>query len=213
MHIKYRNGQAMLYRSEWVKKGTEGNTHGFSRQKYIGSLPENSEAAPSELQSMLESHERETLNQKVLLPAKSARLAKEADEEQRRLDPSWRLDEAARLVKEAAALSSPTKRVSDWRVRAVAAALSGVAIFGDQSVPAARNVQVDPLADALCSLKSAAKAITEAHYGRAQEGAARNSSVYKTWLQISSQIDGEAGPDSLLRALQAMGWVKAKAGR
>ena len=213
MHIKNRNGQAMLYRSEWVKKGAEGNTHGFSRQKYIGSLPENSEAAPSELQSMLESHELETLKQKVLLPAKSARLAKEAEEEQRRLDPSWRLDEAARLVKEAASLSSPTKRVSDWRVRAVADALSGVAIFGDQSVPAKRNVQVDPLADALLSLKSASKAIMDAHYGRAQEGAARNSAVYKTWLQISGQIDGEAGPDSLLRALQAMGWVKAKAGR
>ena len=213
MHIKYRNGQTMLYRSEWVKKGAEGNTHGFSRQKYIGSLPEGSELAPTELISRLESDELATLSQKVLLPAKAARLAKEADEEQRRLDPVWRLDEAARLVKDAAVLSSANKRVSDWRVRAVIDALAGVEIFGDQSSPAKRDAQADPLAEALKALQSAAHAIAKGHYGRAKEGAARNSTIYKAWLQITAHIDGEAGPESLLRSLQSMGWVKARNSR
>ena len=38
MHIKHRGQRALLYRSSWVKKGTEGNTHGFSRQTYLGSI-------------------------------------------------------------------------------------------------------------------------------------------------------------------------------
>ena len=213
MHIKKRNGQAMLYRSTWVKKGSEGNTHGFTRQQFVGSLAFDSEVVSAELAAKLTPDEKVVLENKILLPAKQMRLAKETEIEQRRTDPSWRLDEAVRLIKEAASLSSPQKRVSDWRVKAVQDALTGVAVFGDKSIASKRPDVTDPLADALCSLKSASKAIMDAHYGRAQEGAARNSAVYKTWLQISGQIDGEAGPDSLLRALQAMGWVKAKAGR
>lgn len=212
MHIKYRKGLAALYRSEWVKKGAEGNSHGFSRQVFIGSLPADCETVPVELLPKLTADELEMVKQKILIPAETVRLAKEAEETKRRVDPSWRLEEAARLVKEAAALSAPSNRVPDWRIRAVASALETVVTFGDSTTPLKRSAPADPLADALTALKAASHAVAKGHYGRAKEGAARNSAIYKTWTQISAQIAGDAGSESLLRALQTMGWVKVRGG-
>ena len=39
MFIKTKRTLALLYRSAWVAKGTCGNTHGYSVQNYVGSLP------------------------------------------------------------------------------------------------------------------------------------------------------------------------------
>ncbi len=32
MHIKQRRGRALLYRSAWVPRGAEGNSHGYPTQ-------------------------------------------------------------------------------------------------------------------------------------------------------------------------------------
>lgn len=39
MHKKVRGKSACLYRSSWVPKGTNGNTHGYAQQTFVGSLP------------------------------------------------------------------------------------------------------------------------------------------------------------------------------
>ena len=51
MHIKKRGNRAMLYRSSWVAKGTDGNTHGYSKQQYLGSLDLKAEDLSAELQA------------------------------------------------------------------------------------------------------------------------------------------------------------------
>lgn len=204
MHIKKRGKKALLYRSVWVSKGAEGNSHGFSRQVYVASLQQSSTELPSEIAVMLTPAERAFVELRVLTPAKEEMARRAANDEKRSRDPLWRLDEALRLSREASALSAQA-RVPAERVRELQKSLAAVHVVGVLERP----VERDPLESALEALCKAARAVAEGHYGTAPEGHARKSGVYSRWLEIVAQVDGGAS-DGLLRELQARAWVKAK---
>lgn len=204
MHIKKRGNNALLYRSAWVRKGAEGNSHGFSRQLYLGCLSLQATEMPSALDGKLTSDEREFVEQRVVRPARQALARAQADAQKRARDPLWRLEEGLRLVREAAALSAQGA-VPAARVRELQNALTTIQFIGASPRPAER----DPLEAAVESLRNAARAVANGHYGPAPEEGVRKSPIYVRWLEISEQVDGSA-PDGLLRQLQARGWVKAK---
>ncbi len=216
MHIKTRGIRAMLYRSTWVRKGTEGNTHGFSRQTYLGSIPLDSESIPVELASALSNDEQAFIEKQVLQPARMAADAKRAQIEHQSRDPIQRLEAAGKLIHEAVVLSQ-NALVPFARIRGLTDALASVKTFGavqspPPPLPAPRPepTRLDPLADALKAVKLAAKAVREGHYGHAPVDRARSSKLYATWMEISKEIEGTNGADSLLRALQGHGWVKVR---
>lgn len=208
MHIKTRGQQAMLYRSHWVKKGAEGNTHGFSRQSFVGSMPVGATAVPEDLRSRITSEELAFLHARLVAPARDAAEAARLAEEQKKRDPVWRLDEALRLVQEAGALSTAAA-VPGGRIKSLSEAIGQVRTVG--SVLARSNIRAgDPLGEALRALQAAAKAVHDGHYGCGPEDGVRRTKQYATWKQICDAVDGSAQDGGLLRALQVRGWVKSK---
>lgn len=204
MHIKKRGNKALLYRSTWVSKGAEGNSHGFSRQVYLGSMSLLATQIPSDTGAKLTPAEREFVERQVVHPAQHALARAQAEAQKRRSDPLWRLDEGLRLVREAAALSAHGA-VPPARVRELQNALSTIHVIGTLI----RTAERDPLESAVEALRHAARAVGDGYYGPAPEEGVRKSPVYTRWLAISEQVDGSAS-DGLLRQLQARGWVKAK---
>lgn len=204
MHLKKRGNKVLLYRSVWVRKGQEGNTHGFSRQVYVGCVDSASVQIPPELALKLTARETEVVRQKVIEPAVSAVRLAEASLQQRAKDPMWRLEEAARLLREAAALSAQA-RVPASRVQEASEAVAKILVIGE----AARQPAKDPLREAVHAVRQAAKAVAEGHYGSAPPEGVRKSAVYAQWLELTNEVDGTARA-GLLRQLQSAGWVKAK---
>ena len=212
MHIKKRGLRAMLYRSVWIKKGVEGNSHGFSRQTFVASLGVDSQSLTEKLTALLSAEEAGYVDKNLLVPARLAAEAFRVQAESERRDPVRRLDEAAKLVREAAALSAEAV-VPHGRIKAIADALATVKSLGDPALPSAPRQQVqksEPLVEALNAIRAAAQAVREGHYGHAPVDGARRSKPYEIWMEISREIDGTSGPDGLLRALQSCGWVKVR---
>lgn len=205
MHIKLRGARALLYRSHWVNKGAEGNTHGFSRQTFVGSMPLDATAVPDDVRARITSDELAFLHARLIAPAREAAEAARQAEEHKKRDPIWRLEEAARLVREAATLSTDA-HVPQGRVKAIADTLTAVKVVG--AAARAELPRTDPLADAVQALRAAARAVKEGRYGSAPEEGVRRSKVYADWIEITREVEG--GEDGLLRALQRGGWVKAK---
>lgn len=202
----------MLYRSAWIKKGAEGNTHGFARQSFVASLPVDSIAIPGELTALLSAEEADYVDKNLLVPARLAAEALRMQVESERRDPVRRLDQAARLVREAAALSADAV-VPQGRIKAIADALATVRSLGCSTLPSAPRQEAqkaDPLVEALKAIRAAAQAVRDGHYGHAPIDGARRSKPYELWMEISRDIDGTSGPDGLLRALQGCGWVKVR---
>ena len=212
MHIKKRGQRAMLYRSAWIKKGAEGNTHGFSRQTFVVSLAVDSQSLTEKLTALLSAEESGYVEKTLLLPARLAAEACRVQAENERRDPFRRLDEAAKLVREAATLSAEAV-VPYGRIKAVADALATVKSLGSSTLPSAPRQEAqksDPLVDALKAIRAAAQAVRDGRYGHAPIDGARRSKPYEVWMEISRDIDGTSGPDGLLRALQGCGWVKVR---
>jgi hypothetical protein len=115
----------MLYRSSWVAKGANGNTHGYSIQTFAGSLPIDSVSLPADLATKFSSAELHLLETKLFQPARQAAQEKAREAEHLKSDPLWRLDEATRLTLEAAERSERGS-VPNSRVAAVHAALAKV---------------------------------------------------------------------------------------
>ncbi len=226
MHIKKRGDRAMLYRSSWVPKGTAGNTHGYSSQAFVGSLPLDAENLPSELEDKFSSVELNYLDVKIFEPARLAAQQKVRVVELHEADPIWRLDEAARLTLEAAE-RSVRGVVPDGRVLAVQAALARVKTINqalsllkppvqptpvEPVAPAAPVVapgRDDPLRDALIAIKAARDAVLAGRYGTAPAEGVRATYAYRTWAEIYEAIEGGAN-GSLLRALQTKGFAKTR---
>ena len=208
MHIKKRGTRAMLYRSSWVPKGADDNTHGYSKQQYLGSLDLKSEELSPALKGRLTTDEVDFVMARVIAPARKAAVSLAQQEVARQKDPIWRIDEALRLVKEAGALSV-CALVPDCRVDSLRGELLKVrTVQGAIARPAPLS---DPLLDALMALRRAATAVRDGRYGDAPTEGVRGTSTYQTWVQIYREIEGSAGPESLLRAVQGRGFAKAKA--
>ncbi|SCC92495.1 conserved hypothetical protein [Thiomonas sp. X19] len=209
MHIKHRRARALLYRSVWVPKGSAGNTHGYSRQAYVGSLPVATEAIPAALRERLSDAERAFIDAKICGPAREAAERQRVEDEVRERDPGWRLEEAQRLVREAAARSAGMP-VSATRLGALQDALSGVKTDGSAiQMPTNAKGTDDPLRSALAAVQEAARAVATGRYGNAPAEQVRSTKTYRLWADFWEATQGE-GEASLLRALQAKGFVKRR---
>jgi hypothetical protein len=208
MHAKKRQGRVMLYRSRYVRKGADGNTHGYSMQEFVGSLRADALDIPAELVAKLSQEELEYVEEKVVLPAvRAADKARQVEEQQRRdadtreRDPRWRLEEALRLLMDAGKLVPEAGRGIDAGiVDALSTALEKLAVAG--------NIQRDPLDGVFAAVVCAASAVRAGHYGKAPASKLSDTSVYRKWRSIAAAVDD--GEDSLLRALQATGWARAR---
>ena len=212
MHIKKRGQRAMLYRSTWIKKGVESNSHGFSRQTFVASVAVDSQSLSEKLNALLSAEEADYVHKNLLMPARLAAEACRVQTENERRDPLRRLDEAAKLVREAAVLSADAV-VPHGRIKAITDALATVKSLGSSTLPSAPRQEAqksEPLVEALNAIRAAAQAVREGHYGHAPVDGARRSKPYEIWMEISREIDGTSGPDGLLRALQSCGWVKVR---
>ena len=209
MHTKRRGSRFMLYRSSWVKKNSEENSHGFSRQHFVGSLPVDAEAIPPDLACQLSDDELAYVHRTVVTPAKATAEAARREAARRAVDPIWRLEEAARLVREAAGLSVHAQ-VPGGRVKALADALGEVKTFG--GAPRQESRKNDPVGDALDGLRAAGRAVAAGHYGQAPAEGVRRSKLYADWIEIVREVEGTTAQGGLLRALQRAGWVKSKGG-
>jgi hypothetical protein len=218
MHIKRRGNRAMLYRSSWVPKGSAGNTHGYSTQTFVGSLPVDAEALPEELENKFSSEELEYLECKLFRPARLASEELRRAIEHRKVDPIWRLDEAVRLCAEAADCSERAA-VPNAKVAAIHSTLVKVRTISPAqltsiaaSSPAFGRTEVgssDPLREALAAIKAARNAVMAGRYGSAPSEGVRITTTYKLWSEIFEAVSGTSG-ESLLRALQTKGFAKMR---
>jgi len=212
MHKKVRGKTAYLYRSSWVPKGTNKNTHGYSQQTFVGSLPVHACSLPDELASRLAEPERAYIEATICRPAREAAERARRENEHREIDPLWRLAEAARLAGEAAERSQ-RRRVHRQRVQEVTEALARVQLLDPPVETKAPEKRTDPLQDALGTIRAAAAAVRSGAYGRAPETGVRATRPYRLWSEIYEAVcgtDGDPSSGSLMRALQDRGFAKSR---
>lgn len=208
MNIKRRGTRLYLYRSRWVARCSE-HAHGYGLQEYIGSLSSDAQTVPVQLKAQLTDAEQERLERDVCSPARR----RAADELQRAAhreqDPLWRIQEAARLLAEAASLSAD-RRVPQCQLDAVAHRLSQIAIQEASVTRVPTPVRTEPMLVALNAVKAATEAVESGAMGRAPAEGVRATRTYQLWAKLFEAVSGD--DISLLRALQEKGFVKAKRG-
>lgn len=200
MNFKRRGNRVSLYRSNWIPKGP-GVPHGYTRQLFIGSIQADATELPAELQAVLSPNEREELELRVLQPARIVKASALQKARFRETDPVWRLEEALRLVNEAAECSL-TSAVPEGRKLALKSALEKVMSIGG-GTPAAATPE--PLQAALKAINAASHAVRQGRYGRGPKSGFRSTPVFRRWTEILAAVDG--GEHSLLRALQDAGFA------
>jgi hypothetical protein len=208
MHRKIRGNTATLYRSSWVPKGTAGNTHGYAVQTYVGSIPVDAQCVPEALRELLTADEVAYLVETICTPAVENAMQLKRRTDLRERDPSWRLDEAARLVVEAAARSANWP-VPKAKTAAISESLLQVRNSDSSAAGPTPSGKSDPLADALATIKTAVLAVKAGHYGSAPVEGVRSTQAYKLWAEIFETVTGsESG--CLMRALQDKGFAKTR---
>ena len=207
MHLKTRRGRALLYRSEWVPRGAVGNTHGFTRQVYVGSIAAAATTVPEALRERLAEDEVAFVEDRVCRQARERIAAHASEAELRQRDPAWRVAEAQRLVEEAVERSAeqPVSGVTVTRLRET---VDRLRTAGDQA-KARGGSSTDPLAEAASAVRAAALAVANGRYGKAPAEQVRTTRTYKLWSELFELVQGESDT-SLLRALQAKGYVKRR---
>jgi len=209
MHVKTRGHTCSLYRSVWVSKGTQNNSHGFSRQKFVASLSNKCTEVPPDVAALLTDEEVAFVDRRVCEKARTLEFLAQHAREKREKDPLWRIAEATRLLDEAA-VRSENALVPDTVIAKVSAAASRVQTL----TPAATRLatapaQTDPLRDALAALKTAAQAVRSGRYGSGPAEGMKSTAVYARWLELQSALEG-TDESSLMRSLQARGFVKTR---
>lgn len=213
MQFKTRNHLVLLYRTEWVRKGTQGNTHGFSHAHYVGSLPRDAQDIPEPLAAVLTESERALVDKRVCAPAREAARQAQEHAHQQAIDPNWRLRQASALIAEAAPLCAAQDVLPDV-LQALHAALRGLPAHPSPGQSAKGDTTTattapDPLARAADAVVQAAKAVAAGHYGPPPKNNVRGTAVYQSWERLQQAMEGD-DPGSLLRALQDAGYVKRK---
>jgi hypothetical protein len=206
MNFKRRGNRISLYRSTWVPKGPDV-PHGHTRQYYVGSIPADAIDLPFELAAQLSHEECVALERRILAPARSEREAAVRHSKQREADPAWRLDEALRLVNEAAERSQ-TAAVTATRTQLLKSAVDKVKTVGGAAATSTAINPSDPLRDALKAIAAATDAVRQGRYGRGPQSGFRKTAVFRQWTEILAAVDG--GEQSLLRALQDAGFASRR---
>lgn len=202
MKITIRGRRAYLYRRRWVPAGG-GVPHGYPVDDYVCSMDAAATEVPETLRLALTAAEVTKVEQMVCLPAREAIARQRA----RELEPGWRIDEAARLLSEAADLSCQ-RLVPKARLAGIHDSLSRIRVLEGVSTRPVSAERVDTLAEALAALKAAAKAVEDGAYGFAPAEGVRSTRVYRLWSELLAAVEGDRG--SLLRALQDKGYAKRK---
>ena len=208
MHKKKpRNGRFPLYRSAYVRKGKNNNTHGYPIQKFVGSIPVDAQAIPPKLDVKLTDEERRYVERESIEPARRQAEAEQLKREAHERDPNWRLVEAARLLREARDLADAGSGLDAAGGTGAVDVLEQVQAFVR---PSRQDGQTNhPLQDALKAIHRATRSVKEGRYGRAPAENVRSTDEYQLWASIKGAVDGD-GHDSLLRAMQDAGFAKAK---
>lgn len=209
MHAKRRNGRVLLYRSTYIRKGERNNTHGYAEQRFVGSIGVDAQAIPPELARELTEEERLYVEQKVIEPARKEAERKRLAEVARGLDPNWRIDEAVHLLQEAVEKTTASPGALDMNGIDTLQKVAGMLIDMAGKSMSLDSKPGNPLKDALEAIKRAAAAVNEGKCGRAPAENVRNTEQYQLWTEIKSAVEGDTR-NSLLRALQDFGFVKAK---
>lgn len=207
MQIRRRRQLATLWRSTWVPKGTDGNTHGYKREHYVGSLPLDALVIPAQLAARLTPDERVLVQQRVIGPALQHEEQLLQAQVEREADPVWRLAEATRLMDEAAERAR-RRPLDGSAVAGVQAALSRLQPSAVHPAPMAPDgvSQLRAIRDAM---REAASAIRNGALGRPPSNDVRSTSAYKAWSDIYAEVaPGRSG--NLLDALQQSGFVKRR---
>ena len=203
MNLKRRRERWALYRSRWVPKSAEV-PHGYSMQEYVGSLPVDASHIPQPLREKLTAMEADDLERRVCIPARAARAARDAAAASREQDAGWRLDAAAKLLSEAAALSQ-LRRVRAERVLAIQRSLASMRV---ESADPGRGTadRASPLREVLLAIANTARAVREGAIGSAPATGARHTETYTLWSKIVDAVEGPSS-ETLLSALQQRGFV------
>jgi hypothetical protein len=209
MRVKKRGGRTYLYRSRWVPKGN-ADDHGYSVQDYIGALPSGATVVPANLAEQLTGAELLQLEAVVCAPARLAARRAREEAESREHDPLWRIDEATRLLAEAAELSH-RRRVPQLRLASAHAALGQVLASDELPQKVKSHPSADSLAAALAAVRMATQAVQDGAYGHAPMEGVRRTRPYRLWAELIDAVAGDRG--SLLRALQLRGFAKKKSAR
>jgi hypothetical protein len=209
MHAKFRRNAAHLYRSHWTPKGAAGNTHGYASQEYVGSLALTCTVVPEALVQLLSDDERRYVDDAICRPARESAIKAKLDAEVHEADPSWRLEQAIQLIREAADRGAG-RRVSKDLAHRLSHVVSTL-----QSEPAVapsspkEQPRPDAMEEALRAVQAATSAVRAGTYGSAPDTGARNTRTYRVWMQIYEAVCGR-GDESLMRALQARGFAKSR---
>lgn len=206
MHLKIRRRSAYLYRSSWVPRGTSGNTHGYAMQSYIGSISLDAVSIPPALRERLTDEELDELERRVCAPARQAQARAERHAHERAADPLWRINEAARLLGEAAELSR-TRPVPVAATTAAARALDAVCL--QPGTASAAGAQTGVLGACVQALQRAAESVQRGELGCAPSSGARATPAYAAWTEIVRLVNGP-GSGTLVAALQDRGYVKRR---
>lgn len=163
---------------------------------------------PAALRSLLNDAEVQQLEQRVCHPARTAAAQALREATARDADPLWRLDEACRLLVDAAQRSH-ARRVPRSALQPLRDALTAMQTVEPAEVARVPERRPDPLLETLTILRAAVTAVRNGAYGTAPESGVRSTRTYRLWADIYNTVSGSAG-DTLLRALQDRGFAKAK---
>lgn len=204
---KLRNNRVALVESRYVRKGTNGNTHGYSAPMTLCRLSAEATSLPTDLAKRLNEDQLRYLEEKLLAPNRRRETEAKATAEARAKDPRWRLQEAARLIADARLLCQQ-KAVDTAVIAAVRAELDALQPPSKPNPPAPARTE-DPLKTAIQAVRAASRSVAGGHYGDAPKVGVRETVVYRLWQELNEAVT-DAGAGSLLASLQDCGWVKRK---
>lgn len=217
MQIRKRNGRAVLWRTSWVPKGAEGNSHGYRTEKYVGSLPLAATELPVELAAKLNLEEKDLLKARILEPARRAEAERERAAAAHEADPVWRIEDALRLLDEALTRSHESHEAHGSPVSSELLARLHDAIARWPARPARRaplsgSARSEPnvLQPVIAAMEHAASAVRAGALGAPTAGKVRTTPAYHAWSAISAHVLDSKREDTLLRALQDAGVVKRR---
>jgi hypothetical protein len=204
MHAKERDGRKLFYRTHYVRKGVVGNSHGYSKTKFVGSLPCNAVEIPDDLKKKLTPDELAYVRETVIEPAQRAADREREAELARERDPAWRVERAIELLDQAVELwRAQPLTISDSRIAALEAVTEP--LFEAMEARDWRSRHPNPLKDVRDLIGEAAAFVRQGGYGTAPATNARATEPYAFWMDIKSSLDHD-----LLPALQEAGYVKRR---
>lgn len=165
---KLRNNRVALVESRYVRKGTNGNTHGYSAPMTLCRLSAEATSLPTELAKRLNEGQLRYLEEKLLVPNRRREAEAKVAAEARAKDPRWRLQEAARLVAEARLLCQH-KAVDTAVIASVRSELDALLPPSKPNTPAPVRTE-DPFKTAILAVRAAARLVSDGHYGDAPRG-------------------------------------------